>query len=339
MNYIVAVKSGLYCFYSRGGGLWYCEYKGGAWQSPELLLDGISEYSVKLDGDDVIIISEDAKEGDVSRGDFIDGKFRFKLLVRDARVDGFNRLWGYLPKDGLGLGYGLGFVYNAPVKLVPVGSGHSLAIYQNGDGQNKFGYRELYNGEIGGYNLIHAGAGRVLDYSIVATNYDLHGFYLFRGMFGVSLIYKNKGAGGFSPGVTISSWPNIRNVLAFIIDGVLRLNFMIGNSLYEVDLDGDASEKLKLLQSFEGDVLKAEFLSGEGLCRGLICNEIYVDKDKPWDIKLWGDYITKDYIASASDGQNLQKNPEAPQSPDEADYNNLFDDGDGEFRKVMDNNV
>ncbi|MCL2376682.1 MAG: hypothetical protein FWC76_04715 [Defluviitaleaceae bacterium] len=362
MRYIIETQGRLYCFFYRDNEIWFCEFKEGEWLEEEVLARKVhGGFSANLVEDEILMFYQDSKKGLVESR-FKDGAIITETLVVNNETLG--RYYAVPSKDGMNLVYnlpvlgdggyalvsqflGLNRSWGAlrrvdtihpmaeePFKLVPVADKHFLVFYQSGGLESKLGYREIYDGEVGRYNLLHSGSSSFGDSSFLATRHELHALYMVRGMFGSRLMYRKKGADGFSPGIVVAEGQNIHNVLLYIAKDAPHLSFMRGNDLFRMGLGekGGSQNLLPLGKEeniHEGPIAKASFLSDNVDPAYLLANELLVNREKPWDIKFLQEYVLgrhKQGLLAQSEAKNLYTT-----TLSEEDYNSFFNDIENEF--------
>jgi len=324
MRYIIEANGRLYCFFYRDDAIWFCEFKGGVWSETEMLIKGVQGgFSISLIDNEILMFFQNDKKGLV-KSKFVDGNVATEILIDSNEVLG--RYCAVPCKDGMSLIYNLPLLGDGnyalvsqflgangawgtlrridamrPVaeetfKLIPVADRHFLLFYQIGGFENRLGYKEIYDGEIGKYNLLHSGVNNFGDSSFLATRHALHGAYVTRGMFGSRLMYKKRDTDGISPGIVVADGNAIHNVLLYIVDEKPHLSFMINNSLYRMALkEKDGAQSLLPLDKedmpHDGHIVKATFLSDSIKEGQFLINELLVDEERPWNIKFLSDYI------------------------------------------------
>ena len=370
MNYIVAVSDGLYCFYYRDGGVWFCEFKNGAWSETQVLISGVrKDFTVNLIDEEIILIWQD-DAGDLKKGRFsgdditahvlISGKgelgqycaisaegglnlvyslpFSGDIHMLMSQLVGTNGAWGAVKRvDNISAMSGFGSV--SLFRLVPVADRHYLAVYQNGGFESRIGYKEIYGDEVGKYNLIHSSIHSFGDCSFLATKYDLHVACVVRGVFGARLIYKKKGADGFSPGVVVTEGQGLHNVMFYTANEKLHLLFMRNDNIYCVVAE-DNGYRWSFLPLEEHthaqprQISKAIFLSNNRSKIGIMANELLVDKEKPWEIQSISRHVFEAYTQQKTKIQVQTKNNTKNA---EDDYNEFFNNMENELTEFLDN--
>ena len=324
MRYIIEANGLLYCFFYRDEAIWFCEFEDDNWSSVEMLARGVhGGFSASLINGEILMFYQDNNNG------LIRGKFEGRGIATDILIDGneaHGRYCAVPSKNGMSLIYNLpllgegGYALvsqflgangswgalrrvdamqpmaDEPFRLVPVADKHLLVFYQSGGLDNRLGYREIYDGEIGKYNSFHSGVNSFGDSSFLATKHELHGAYVTRGMFGSRLMYKKRDAGGFSPSIIATDGQAIYNVLLYMVDEKPHLCFMKGNHLYGMTLErkGGTQNPLPLNREelpHDGSVVKAIFLSDSIREGQFLTNELLVGEEKPWDIKFLSNYV------------------------------------------------
>jgi hypothetical protein len=368
MNYILAMADGLYCFYHRDGGVWFREFGGGSWSdAQELIPKAREDFTVNLVGtDEALLIWRDDK-GNLSRG-----KFRGGDVAAEVMVAGKGELGQYraMPADG-----GMNLVYSMPFSkdvhmlvsqflglngawgavrrvdnispmagglfnLVPIAGKHFLAVYQNSGFESRLGYREIYGGEVGKYNLIHSSIHKFGDCSVLATKYDLHVACVVRGVFGSRLIYKKRDAGGFSPGVVVSEGQDLSNVMLYMVDERLYLLFSRNFKLYCVSAQSGNGHSWSFIPLEEREneraaqMSKAVFLSNTSSKTGFLANELLVDEQKPWEIQGLSRHVLAPYTQNIR--EQTKENTEDPEKPEE-NYDDFFNNMEKEMTEFLDN--
>ena len=359
MSYIVALDAGLYCFYYRDGGVWFCEYQNNAWkEARELISEAREDFTVNLVGNGPLLIWHD-NEGNLKRGRFSGDSIAAELLIKGkgdlgqycaVPADGGMNLVYTLPFSGdvhmlmsqfVGASgaWGavrrvdnIGVMANGLFRLVPVSERHFLAVYQNGGFESRIGYKEIYRDEVGKYNLIHSSIHSFGDCSFLATTHDLHVACVVRGVFGSRLLYKKKGEDGFSPGVVVAEGQGLHNVVLYMVGEKLHLLFMRNDTMYCVvaEEDGYRWSFLPLEERGEerpGQLAKAVFLTGNK--RDFAANELLVDKERPWEIQAVSEYVTRIYA------QNVQVQDVENTKTTEEDYNKFFNDMEIELMEFL----
>ena len=365
MNYIVAADR-LCCFYYKDGGIWFCEFKDGVWsETRELISKARKNFTVSLVNEKALLIWQDDK-GNLNRG-----RFNGENIITEVLIKGSGGLGQYraMPTEG-----GVNLIYNLPIsgddvnmlmtqfvgtngawgaagrvdnissmadglfKLIPVAGEHFLAVYQNGGFESRLGYREIYGGEVGRYNLIHSSIHKFAGYSFLATKYDLHCVCVVKGVFGSRLIYKKKGTDGLTPGIVVAEGQNLHNIMLCMVDEKLRILFVSNDKLYCMGArdDGYGWAFLPLEEhekSLSGRLSKAVFLSTDKGSKGILANELLVHEEKPWEIKVFENQVFKPYLQApqAQETQEIRENP--PHTEEE--YNKFFDDMENELIEFM----
>jgi len=361
MNYIVATDGGLYCYYHKDGGIWFCEFVGGVWSNIRELIPGAHrDFTVNLIDDDKPLLIWRDSDGGLKKGRFSGKDIDAKVLI--AGKGEFGEYRAIPAEDGLNLVYTLPFsgdmhmLMLQPVgangawgavgrvdnisamadglfRLVPIANKHFLAIYQSSGFESKLGYKEIYGDNIGKYNLIHSSIHSFGDCSFLATKYDLHIACVVRGVFGSRLVYKKKGADGLSPGVVVAEGQGLHNIVLYMVDEKLYLLFMKNDTLYCVEAESDGYrwnflplEEHEKMQS--GNLAKAVFLSSRS-GRGFLANELLVHSERPWEISTLSRHLLVDYK------QNIQAQvAEAPEKPPK-NHDDFFDNMEAELGEFL----
>jgi len=312
MNYIVALSGGLYCFYYKQGGIWFCEYDGALWsKGKELVAQARADYSIKLADDGLSLVYGLPFSDDVHM-----------LMSQFVRVG--DTLEITQQADNIGLMGGPLGVYN---KYVPVTQKHYLAVYSDGGFESRLGYREIYGDEVGKYNLIHSSIHKFGDYSVLATKYDLHVACVVRGVFGSRLIYKKKRAEKFSPGIVVAEGQDLDNIVLYIENDEVHLLFTRNDRLYCVRAEGADGQKWGFLplnqheqSNYEAtNITKAVFLTDNR--HGFLINELLVDTKKPWEVQVFWQLILGFY-----NNIKPQKAANTPMPAKYKDYNEVQDE-------------
>ena len=364
MNYIVAAKDGLYCFYYRDGGVWFCEFKDGAWsKSLEVVSKARMDFSVNLVDDSGPLLIWQDDDGNLKKGRYCNDS-----VAAETLVSGKGQLGQYraMPAEG-----GMNLVYSMPVsgdvhmlmsqfvsangawgairrvdniaamaggpfRLVPIAGKHFLAFYHNSGFESRLGYKEIYGDEVGKYNLIHSSIHNFGDCSFLATKHDLHIACIVRGVFGSRLIYKKKESGGLSPGVVVAEGQGLHSVVSYMVDERPHLLFMRNNELYCVGAEDDGYrwgflplEGREKARRDSAHFSKAVYLSHNMNKKGFLANELLVDKEKPWEVQVFSEYILAAYEKSVR-----AQTKEFPEEPED-DYNKFFNDMESELAKFL----
>jgi len=359
MNYIVAAKDGLHCFYYKDGVVWFCQHDGNVWsQAYELISKVRANFTVNLVDDKRPFLIWQDDVGNLKKGRFGNGKVIDERTMIKSK-DGLGQ-YRAIPADG-----GMNLVYSLPFaeggihmlmsqfvgengawgavrrvdniigmvgglfRLIPVAGKHFLAVYQNGGFESRIGYKEIFGDEIGGYNLLHSSIHSFGDCSFLATTHELHVACVVKGVFGSRLIYKKKGADGLSPGVVVAEGQGLHNIVLYVVNDKPHILFMRNDVLYNVGAEDDGyrwnflplDEREK---SQNKQFSKAIFLTSG--CNGqFLANELLVEVDKPWEIQEHSKYILAELkrSAQAQASESLENT--------EDDYNIFFDGMENDF--------
>ena len=358
MKYIVKMRENLYCFFYKNGSIRSCGLKNGVWSDTKTLIDDVhGSFSANLVLGEVLFFYQDAK-GSLFKGKFAEGDIVIEEIMTGNDIP--NRYYAVPTKDSLSLIYGIpslgdgGYalvtqfvgtngawgalrrvdsIYHTseePFKLVSVSDRHFLVFYQGGGFENRLGYREIYDGEVGGFNLFHSGVNRFGDSSFLATKHELHGLYVVSSMFGARLMYRKKDANGFSPPIVVAEGQGIHNVLLYMVDEKLHLAFSRGGSLHQMAFEEKDGKQgflpLDIQKEVKDDrIVKAKFLFDDSGNDRLLANELLVNEEKPWDIKIASNYVIS-HQKQRSDAKNLYA-----VALSEEDYNSFFDGMADEF--------
>lgn len=364
MNYIVAAKGGLYCFYYRDGGIWFCEFKDSVWSKTQMMIPRVRKrFSVNLidSGEPFLIWQDD--DGNLNKGRFSNGDVASDILI--AGREQLGQYCAMAAEDGMNLVYSIPFSADVHMlmsqfvgsngawgavrridnigamagclfRLVPIAGNHFLAVYQNSGFESRLGYKEIYGNEVGKYNLIHSSIHSFGDCSFLATTHDLHVACIVRGVFGSRLIYKKKEADGFSPGVVVAEGQGLHNVVSYVVDEKPHLLFMRNDKLYCVGTEDDGYRwsflplgEPKKTQPEPKSLSKAVFLSNNMNRKKFLTNDLLVDEEKPWEIQIFLKHILASYEKSV--GFKARENHEEP----EDSYNNFFNNMEGELAEFM----
>jgi hypothetical protein len=366
VNYIVAAADGLYCFYYRDGGIWLCEYKGDIWSQARVLMPKAREdFTVNfVDGNVPFLIWQDdggnLMSGRLGGGDMV----AETLIVSRGELGQYRAISA---EGGMNLVYSLPFSGDIHMlmmqfvaksgawgavrrvdnissisekkpgdlfKLIPIADKHFLAIYQNTGFESRIGYKEIYGNEVGKYNPVHSSIHNFGDCSFLATKHDLHIACVVKGVFGSRLVYKKKGAQGLSPGVVVAEGQGLHNIALYMADEKPHLVFMRNENVYCVGAEEDGYKwsflPLADRDGTRGDrLVKAVFLSGSGKEGDFFSNELLVDEERPWEIKVVLKHVLGPYK------QNIRAQTEEKPGITEEEYNKFFNKMEDELTEFM----
>jgi len=326
LNYIVSAQGGLYCFFGRDGGLFWCRHLGGgSWSAPSHFRDrGVVDFSVSLCEGRVLIICQSDSEVEhvfFDRGIFettkllkggVQGSY-FGLPLEDEtflthnmpitgdytqvlmshRVDSA-RIW----RDSRHLGRVIPLSKKRCFEIVPIRDQHFLLFYQaqgNGFGGD-LGYREVYGEEMGRFNVVHQNANiNGGCHSFLANTDGFHMVYMTKGLLVPSLNYIKRDKNGLSKRLTVAQGHNVHSPVLYFNEGQLNLLYMRGEDVFVCSFgDGEkpvVTPPIKQEGTAASTLRVSKYLHENKSQKDFISNEIVVCTHKPWKIKIFNEFL------------------------------------------------
>lgn len=326
-SYIVRSDDDLmYCFYyMEGSGVQSRIYENGRWSACSVLADASKpNYTVNISHDGKIYIFYQDSDNNINLCSNRNGGWKMQRVLKSQHGTAPDIVFNAVIAEN-----GLNLLYNVPnedgksqtlvsqllnnkgqwgkpnriescvplprqiFQMQPITSGHGLVFYQTKTPETNIGYREIDEGNVGGFNIFHTTTYPVTDYTFLTTNSAVHVAFIIKGMFSCQLIYRVKTGTAFSNPVVVWEGQKLENCLLAYVKGSLKIFFTAGEQLYVCGAENGNTKftaPARYRNKFCQNPVKAVYLSVNQMDESdFYCREIYVDSLCPWDVQILPD--------------------------------------------------
>jgi len=357
LNYIVATRGGVFCFYRKDDALYWCEYASdGQWYSPQVFVDGgVINFTVSLCEGKILILSQSRFKVECihfNKGNFtvnglvestMTGQYyglslddsiflvhnipvtgEFSQILMSHRVEPLN-VW----TDNRHLGRVIPFGQGRPFETVPVRDQHFLLFYLAGNGSlvRDLGYREVYGRLMGDFNLIqhNISLNSPSCHTFLATTQDIHMAYVTKGLLSLTLNYVKKDAGGLGGKVSVAQGASISSPLLYIHNNNINIMFKRGEDFFVQNFDGKSlPSKLEKPKGIE--ITKSRFLCENDGFSSFFSNELFVNSKMPWEVLMLDGVLDFDDFINLNLSNQTCHSKKRLHVGTQEDYNNFFNE-------------
>lgn len=175
----------------------------------------------------------------------------------------------------------------------------AIIVYEKRDKDIQLGFKEIINGKISPFNIIHRTGYQVVDFSFLSLDNKIHFIYIVKNLFSSQVIYRRKDENGISAPIILYEGQKVKNCNIAFIENKLYCMYVINNSLFYCisnDLGKTFLGVSKYKKNFNQDIIKCNFITSVNT-KGIYLNEVYVDYKNPLNIQfipeIYPNYISK----------------------------------------------
>ncbi len=242
------------------------------------------------------------------------GNLLFDAVIRENEID---LLYNTAPKNGTHSLYiqklaasteppryidGACPVNSAVFRTVRISPRLRIVFYLKRRSDNRLGYREILDCEEGRYNTVFVSGAPFGDYSLAADSRGLHFAAVTSTFFSSRLLYRGRGAEGFTETRVAVEMGNITSPLVFLYNNKPALFFKSGEKPY-IAYNPTAPRPFK--GKICSELSRGSFIdkTKTGAVKG---SEVLVDSNKPWDIQLYPE-IDENFYAFRASAERAEK--------------------------------
>lgn len=310
-NYIIKINNDILSFYYGENRSIYCKkLTQNSYPITTKIIENVTDYfTVDISSSDEIYIFCQTYEGDVLLCKIDNIGVKQKTIFKNKNYTPENILFYPLfLKDNMSIIYnsqgknGIDFIsiktliggknwsntenidiftpiQNSVFHIQKVNDNNIILAYQKKGKDLQIGYKQILNGNISDFLVMHKTGYQVVDYSFVYFNDTIHYIYIIKSIFSTQVIYRKKDERNLYNPLVIFEGQKIKNCNIFVVDNKLYCSFIANNGLYYCISNDFGSSFLpinKYKKYVSNDIIKAKYISNEKSNINSI-NEVYLD--------------------------------------------------------------